>query len=142
MAHLTSLPLPPVPPEQRFLAFLDILARNGSGVWERGCLLGGLASEISATSPSVQVRLGELFDDMVRALEPLARAFVKSLDRSPMTTKEMVEHLLIVVEGAIVLARAHNDPERINHAIASYKRFLRNLQKTRPAAGVKPKGRK
>ena len=142
VAHLTSLPLPPVPADQRFLAFLDVLARGGSRVWHNGCLLGGLASEMSATSPSVQARLSELFDEMVRALAPLADAFVKSLDHSPMTAAEMVEHLLIVVEGAIVLARAHNDPARINHAIATYARFLRNLPKARPVAGLKPKGRK
>lgn len=142
LAHLTSLPLPAVPPEDRFLAFLDALARDGGRVWHKGCLLGGLASEMSATSPTVQVRLGELFDEMAGALEPMARPFVKSLGRPPMTAKEMAEHLLIVVEGAIVLARAHNDPERIHHAIATYARFLRNLRKPARAAALKPKGKK
>jgi TetR/AcrR family transcriptional repressor of nem operon len=142
VTHLMSLPLPRVSPEERFLAFLDVLARDGSRVWHKGCLLGGLASEMSASSKAVQVRLGELFNEMVRALEPLARDFVKSLDRSPMTATEMVEHLLIVVEGAVVLARAHNDPKRINHAIASYARFLRNLRKPARVAALKPKGRK
>jgi TetR/AcrR family transcriptional repressor of nem operon len=129
LAHLTSLPLPAGPPEERFLAFLDALAKDGGRVWHKGCLLGGLASEMSTTSPTVQVRLGELFDEMAGALPP-------------MTAKEMAEHLLIVVEGAIVLARAHNDPGRIHHAIATYARFLRNLRKPARVAALKPKGKK
>jgi predicted NBD/HSP70 family sugar kinase len=97
---------------------------------------------MSATSPSVQVRLGQLFDEMVQALEPLARPFAKSLDRSPMTAVDMLEHLLVVVEGAVVLARSHNDPTRIDRAIESYARFLRNLQKNRHVAAPKAKRKK
>ncbi|MEO8362087.1 MAG: TetR/AcrR family transcriptional regulator [Vicinamibacteria bacterium] len=137
--RLKDLPLPPVPDAQRFLAFLDVLAGDAGQIWQNGCLLGGLASEMSATSPAIQARLGELFDQMVRTLEPLARPFVKSLGKSSMTAAEMVEHLLIVVEGAIVLARSHSDPTRINHAIKSYGRFLRNLQKSPPVAARKSK---
>ena len=114
LAHLSSLPLPPVSPDQRFLAFLDILAEDGSRFWQDGCLLGGLASEMAATSPTVQKRVGALFAEMAAALEPMARAFVDSLSDRPMTASEMAEHFLVVVEGAIVLSRSHNDPHRIN----------------------------
>lgn len=129
LAHLSSLPLPDVAPEQRFLAFLDVLAEDGSRFWQDGCLLGGLASEMAATSPSVQARVGALFDEMAASVEPLARPFVDSLRDSPMSAAEMTEHLLVVVEGAIVLSRSHNDPSRINDAIRRYAQFLRSLQR-------------
>ncbi len=141
LAHLSSLPLPPVTPDQRFLAFLDILAEDGSRFWQDGCLLGGLASEMAATSPTVQKRVGALFAEMAAALEPMARAFVDSLSDRPMTASEMAEHFLVVVEGAIVLSRSHNDPHRINDAIRRYAQLLRSLQRPDHTKPAQPKGK-
>ncbi len=140
LARLLAIDLRGVPPESCLLALLDAVALNGHDFWKNGCLIGSLASEMARSSPVLQAEVGRLFSQTAKALEPLAEPFVASLPGTSPSAAEIAEHFLVVVEGAIVLARAHGDPMRINQAVARFAEQLRVL--SRSAAPETPRPRK
>jgi len=125
--NLLAIDVSSVVPERRLFAFLDVVSRQGHEFWNRGCLLGSLASEMALSSPALQTEVARLFSQTAQALEPLMESFVASLPtraRAP-SAAALAEHFLIVVEGAIVMSRAHADPMKIGQAVA---RFAEQLQ--------------
>jgi len=129
-----------VVPEQRLFAFLDAIVRQGHEFWNNGCLLGSLASEMARSSPALQAEVARLFSQTAQALEPLMEPFVASLPTGAPSAAALAEHFLIVVEGAIVMSRAHADPMKINQAVA---RFAEQLHWLAPAntEAVKPQNK-
>jgi len=138
---LLAIDVTDVAPEDRLLAFLDAVSKQGHDFWKSGCLLGALASEMALTSPALQAEVARLFSQTAQALEPLAAPFVASIQDPSLSAAALAEHFLIVVEGAIVLSRAHGDPMKINQAVARFAAQLRWLPRRVPARGqTKTKG--
>ncbi|MEO8158881.1 MAG: TetR/AcrR family transcriptional regulator [Betaproteobacteria bacterium] len=127
LKKLLAINLSDVPPERRLLAFLDAIAKQGHNFWKDGCLIGSLASEMSLSSKSLQTEVSRLFSETVKALEPLIEPFVASLQDKSLSAAALAEQYLVVVEGAIVMSRAHNDPMKINQAVARLSEQLRWL---------------
>ncbi len=92
----------------------------GPEFWKHGCLLGTFAAELAETSPRIHDRVAELFDDLVSRLAPLFLAVVADEE----TALALAEQTLIVLEGSVVLARAHDDPDRIATAVRRFRRTL------------------
>ena len=138
---LLAIDVTDVAPEDRLLAFLDAVSKQGHDFWKSGCLLGALASEMALTSPALQAEVARLFSQTAQALEPLAAPFVASIQDPSLSAAALAEHFLIVVEGAIVLSRAHGDPMKINQAVTRFAAQLRWLPRRVPARGqTKTKG--
>ncbi|HSO08290.1 MAG TPA: TetR/AcrR family transcriptional regulator [Pelomicrobium sp.] len=112
-------------PRERAFAFLDHVERTASGVWSSGCLLGVFALDMAESSPKIQARLADLFDRMsaslARLFEPLLPAGKR---KSQPTADELASHFIAMVEGSIVLAKAHQDGSRIVSGIRSFRRYL------------------
>jgi TetR/AcrR family transcriptional repressor of nem operon len=122
---LLAIDLRGVAPEQQLLAFLDAVAEQGHELWKSGCLFGSLASEMALASPPLQAEVARLFSQTAKALEPLTEPFVASHPGESLSAAALAEHFLVVVEGAIVMSRAHNDPTKINQAVARFAEQLR-----------------
>ena len=132
LKSLLAVDLSGAPPDRQLLAFLDAVARHGHDFWKNGCLIGSLATEMALTSPALQAEVSRLFSETVRTLEPLIEPFVASLRRKSPSAAALAEHFLVVVEGAIVMSRAHNDPTKINQAVARFAEQLRWLPLKKP----------
>ena len=129
LQRLLAIDLRGVAPEERLLAFLDAVATQGHELWKGGCLFGSLASEMALTSQPLQAEVARLFSQTAKALEPLTEPFVASLEGESLTAGALAEHFLVVVEGAIVMSRAHDDPMKINQAVARFAEQLRWLSR-------------
>lgn len=127
LAKLLSLDVGSPPPEGRLLAFLDAVAQAGPEVWRRGCLIGGLATEMAQSSDSLQAEVARAFRDLTGILAGLAEPFVATLQDDGLTATDLAEQFLVVAEGAIVLSQAYRDPARIGVAIARYADQIRLL---------------
>jgi TetR/AcrR family transcriptional repressor of nem operon len=119
--HLTD-------PRERLRAFFEHLELMGPEFWRHGCLLATFAAELGATSPAIHARVAELFDGLAGLLAPL---FVPLVGEEEAIS--LAEQTLIVLEGAVVMARAHDDPGRI--AIGVH-RFRSSLEGRMP--GIAP----
>lgn len=128
MEKLASIDVSRAPPDMQFLTFLDELATRGDSIWRAGCLMGGLSAEMAEASTGLQQHVSKLFNQIAQTLKPMAKSFTDSLGDHSMTGASLAEHFLVVVEGAIILSRAHRDPERINKAIACFAQQLRWLK--------------
>jgi TetR/AcrR family transcriptional regulator, transcriptional repressor for nem operon len=124
---LLAIDLRGVAPEQQLLAFLDAVAERGHELWKSGCLFGSLASEMALASPPLQAEVARLFSQTAKALEPLTESFVVAFPGESLSAAELAEHFLVVVEGAIVMSRAHHNPTKINQAVARFAEQLRWL---------------
>lgn len=127
LQKLLGIDVQGVAPERRLFAFLDVLSKQGQHFWKSGCLIGSVASEMAGTSPALQTEVSRLFTQTAKALEPLFEPFVASIETESLSASALAEQLLVVVEGAIVMSRAHADPKRINRAIARFSEQLRWL---------------
>lgn len=115
-------------PLERAFAFVDHIEEASPSLWNHGCMLGSFAIDLSGTHPAIAACLDRLMNQlearMAPLLEPVAQAC--SLEDAP-TGRELANHLMTVVEGGIVMAKAHGDHRRIARGIHEFGRYLKLL---------------
>ena len=118
-------------PRERMEGFFDHLEAVAPELWEHGCLMGSFAGELAESSPTIHARVGELFDHLVQRMAALFRGVVDDADRA----ETLAEELLMLLEGSIVLARAHHQPSRIADAVRRFRCTLETRMAGAGAAG-------
>jgi TetR/AcrR family transcriptional repressor of nem operon len=124
VAKLTSGPqAAEVDPRQRALGMVEHTKSVSEDLWSKGCLLGNFAMEISESNPKLRDRVSRAFESLTQSMAAQFEAIVSDAGEGP-TATDLAEMFLEVIEGAIVLAKAHRDPTRIPKAVASFQRYL------------------
>lgn len=112
-------------PGQKAFAFLEHLERCAPALWSGGCLLGSFATELADTNPRMQQAVAAMFqavaDFFAQQLQPLA---APGGGESAPSASEQAETLLGLLEGSIILAKAHRDPSRVPKAIRRFRLAL------------------
>jgi TetR/AcrR family transcriptional repressor of nem operon len=112
-------------PVARALGYLSHVEASSKELWSGGCLLGTFAVELAETNPNLQKAVAGMFDavasDVATQLEPLAETWPG--DDTP-TAAELAAQFLMILEGAITLAKAYRDWTRIPKAIGAYRKSL------------------
>jgi TetR/AcrR family transcriptional repressor of nem operon len=116
-------------PIDRAFGFLDFVEEVAPELWSDGCLLGGFAIDLADTHPAIQTRVSELFSRMNQGLAVLFEPFS---DRSTgeehrPSAGEIAEHFLMVIEGSVVLAKAHGEENSVARGIDRFRAYLRGL---------------
>jgi TetR/AcrR family transcriptional regulator, transcriptional repressor for nem operon len=100
------------------------LEKSSSDLWSTGCLLGSFALELADTNPRMQQAVAGMFqavaDNFAQNLQPIAAECAGKAQAA----NELADTLLGVIEGSIILAKAHRDPTRIPKAIRGFRRSL------------------
>ena len=128
--ELRSIDVSAAPPAERLPLFVERLADRAPHLWEHGCLIGGLATEMALTSTTLQRNVALQFDELAAVVAQLAGAFVASLPKDHPSATAVAEDLLAFIEGAVVLSRAHRDPQRMRAALKRYASSLRLLRRS------------
>lgn len=115
-------------PIDRVFGFLDHVETVAKDIWGDGCLLGNFALELADTNPVIRTKVSGLLkkttENLARIFEPIAALRKKGEGPSAM---ELAEHYVSVIEGAIVLGKAHSDWKRIPEGIRQFRRYLEYL---------------
>ena len=115
-------------PVERAFAFLEYFEKCSPELWSGGCLMGSFALELADTNSRMQRAVADMFravsDDFAEKLQPITAQWV---GRERPTAGELADTLLGVLEGSIVLAKAHRDPTRIPKAIHAFRLSLATL---------------
>ena len=113
-------------PIKRCLAFLRHAEDISVEVWSEGCILGSFAADLADSSPRVHGAVANRLKNLAAALAPLFAAALAQQSARPRrpTADDLAHQFLAVVEGAIVLAKAHRQPPRIAAGIRSYRQVL------------------
>lgn len=117
-------------PVERLHAFLDHMERISPDLWRHGCLLGSFATELVESSPTIRDRVGELFDALGEQVMPIFLAVTEDAEQA----RDLAEEMLALIEGTIIIARAHGEPDRISDAV---RRFRRNVEARMGSRGGK-----
>ena len=115
-------------PVEKALAFLKHLEKCSPDLWSAGCLLGSFALELADTNSRMQQAVAGMFqavaDYFAENLQPIA---AECAGKQARAASELADTLLGLIEGSIILAKAHRDPTRIPKAIRGFRRSLEIL---------------
>ena len=115
-------------PVERAFAFLEHFEKSSPELWSGGCLLGSFSLELADTNPRVQRAVAKMFqtvsEDFAEKLQPIAAQWA---GKEAPSASELADALLGVLEGSIILAKAHRDPTRIPNAIRGFRLSLGSL---------------
>ncbi len=113
-------------PVERALALVDHLIAAAGEMWGSGCLLGNVALDLAETNPTIRQDVSDRFRRVAAGLSegmvPLAAE--AGVPDGP-SAQELAEQFIIVVEGALVLAKAHKDWSYITRALDRFRRDVR-----------------
>ena len=113
-------------PAARAIAFVDhAIAGVRGGLLRHGCLLGTFALNQSISHPELRAEVDERFDRLSRLLTPILREALSTQSRRPAASATtLARQFVTVLQGGIVLAKAHDDPKRLTEALTCYRRML------------------
>jgi TetR/AcrR family transcriptional regulator, transcriptional repressor for nem operon len=116
-------------PLDRVLGLLDFLMEmSRHPVAQRGCLLGTFVQELSHTHPRIRLVCAGYFRELMGFIKhDLDEAKAKYKPRARWSTQSLAEHLLAVLHGGIILAKAKQDPSAVESSVAHYKDYLKSL---------------
>src|SRR5262249_13378324 len=104
--------------------FLIELSRSPQG--GKGCLLGTCVQELSATHPTIRAVCASCFDDAARSFkQDLEEAKAKYTPRARWSAQSLAEHLTAVAQGAIILAKAKQDPTVMEESLTHFREYLK-----------------
>lgn len=122
---LSAVDVSDVPPVERLPVFVERLADRAGEIWQQGCLIGGLATEMAETSDALQRRVAHVFDEFAAQVAELAAPYVAALSIPGVDAVSVAEDLLAFIEGTIVLARGRRDPKVLRTSLRRYALQLR-----------------
>lgn len=107
------------------LRYVRHVENRSEQIFRDGCLIGSFALELAETHPELREQVSRIFQgttgQFARALAPLARARKQPPRLSP---RDLAEHMLTVIEGGVVLARAHGDTRFVSQGLRLFRRSL------------------
>ena len=113
-------------PIQRAFAYLDHAETVSKDLWGDGCLLGNFALDLARTHPAIRARVTALFDGTIDKLAQIFQPISDFRVDGP-TGVQLAEQYIAMLEGSIVLAKAHDDWKRIPNGIKAFRGYLHLL---------------
>jgi TetR/AcrR family transcriptional repressor of nem operon len=116
-------------PLERVFGFVDFLIEmSRSPMAAKGCLLGTFVQELSQTHPKIRAVCAVCFDETANALkQDLDEAKAKYTPDAPWSPQSLAQHLLAVAQGAIILAKARQDPKSVEESLGHFRKYLECL---------------
>jgi TetR/AcrR family transcriptional repressor of nem operon len=124
----TGLDLSGLDESQRAIGYVRHIEQGAEETWRDGCLIGSFALELAETHPEIRSKISAIFRDLAdhfeRIFVPLCQAHGGPDTPSP---RELAEQFIAVIEGGVVLSRAHFDQRYVPQAIRCFRRYLESL---------------
>lgn len=115
-------------PVKRVYGYIDLmihLSKDPRG--PKSCLLGSFAQELSDTHPPIRARCAQYFRLWAETVKKdLDEAKARNLPRGALDTRELAEHFIAVLEGALILAKAKRDPGVVAVHLRHFKRYVKS----------------
>ncbi|HEY6619832.1 MAG TPA: TetR/AcrR family transcriptional regulator [Steroidobacteraceae bacterium] len=116
-------------PLDRVLGYLDFRrAMLRGGVAEFSCLAGTMVQEAYGTHPDIREACDASMGSHAAEVETdIAAAMMRYRIRAPWTAESLALHTQVVLQGAIILAKAQGDPEVAETSIDHLRRYIELL---------------
>jgi TetR/AcrR family transcriptional repressor of nem operon len=91
-----------------------------------GCLMGNLVQELAGTHPAIRSICAACFDESAQSFQrDLDEAKAKYAPYASWSTRSLAEHLTAVVQGAIILVKAKQDPRPLADSLTHFREYLK-----------------
>lgn len=111
-------------PVLRLQAFVAHAAEVSTGpVMTYGCLIGSFALDLAESSPDIRLRLAEMFTAIRSFVAGVVTDAAAHRGRE-VNAEGLGDQFLAVVEGSIVLAKAHADPSAPHRGLTLFGQHL------------------
>ena len=119
-------------PLQRVYRYIDsLIRRSHDAAMSHGCLLGTFAQELCDESPQIRQVCANGFDQWTaRFGEDLARAKRQRAPKAAFEPREVAEHLIAVLEGSLILAKAKRQPRIVARHLRHFRVYVETLFRT------------
>jgi AcrR family transcriptional regulator len=114
-------------PVKRVFSFIDHTESISKELWGKGCLLGSFVTDLSSSNKKVAAKVSSVFSGMTEALSKIFYAVAEK--NKKVTATELAEQYLLIIEGAIILAKAKNDWKKVLVAIHNFRNYVELLMK-------------
>lgn len=115
-------------PVQRAYGFLDHTQAIAAEHWRRGCLLAMFALDIGESDNRIRAEVRRLFAVLEDGLEAMFAPFgAQDGEQGRPMARDVAWHFLVVLEGSILMARAHGDPSMIAKGLAPFRKYLEGV---------------
>ena len=112
----------------RAIGYVRHLEQVGEEVWRDGCLIGGFALELADTHPELREKVSQVFVELADYFETIFAPLCHTpRAKGAPRARELAEQLIMVIEGGVVLSRAHSDTRFVPQALRCYRRYLEGL---------------
>jgi TetR/AcrR family transcriptional regulator, transcriptional repressor for nem operon len=110
--------------EARLHGYIDFVGMAVQQMPVMGCMVGVISQECAATNPPLREQCAIAFRDWQADIRVLLKdAAPKHVNARQLDV--LAQHFLVIFEGALILARANNDPSLVAHQLKLYKDLLR-----------------
>lgn len=114
-------------PVERAFGFVNHVAEKSPYLWAEGCLLATFASELAESHPAVQTEVSRMFRELATGMSRLFEPIAEKASAGSPSALELAEMFLDVLEGSIVVARAHREPKRIAQTVLRFRGYMEQL---------------
>jgi len=115
-------------PLKRLFAFLDQTEANAAELWRDGCLLGNFAVDLSNTHPVIRKEVARILDRVTESVAELLHPAQEACpEREECQPRRLAELYIAVIEGAIVLSRAHDDWSYLDRGLKGFRHYLETV---------------
>jgi TetR/AcrR family transcriptional repressor of nem operon len=129
----------PANPLDRVLAYVAFRKSIIAGeIAEFSCLVGTMAQEVYADSPSIRDACGASIFGHAKTLEADIAAAIADRGVAGVTAESLARHTQTVIQGAFVLAKAGNDPALARESLDHLDHYFRLLFGGRDREEVQP----
>jgi TetR/AcrR family transcriptional repressor of nem operon len=111
-------------PVDKALAFVQHVEDKSTQLWTHGCLLGSLAIEVAESYPALITEIDKLFKRLERIIASIFAPALEARGVTEVTAQGLSVYLLAVIEGSIIAARSHSDPQYLQDGIGHFRRYL------------------
>jgi TetR/AcrR family transcriptional repressor of nem operon len=115
-------------PLERVFGHVDFFIEMSHAPSWKGCLLGTFVQELSETHPQIRAVCANCLDDLAISLkQDLEEAKKRYSPRAGWNARTLAEHLIAVAQGAIIMAKAKQDPKVFEQNLKHFKKYLKHL---------------
>jgi len=112
-------------PTDQLLAYLDVFAQlSRTERMQKGCLVGSMALELSGSHDLIREHVAGCFDKWAERLTVLIDS---ALPNSREAAGDLANHFISLVEGALLLAKAKQQPELVAKSILQFRDYVTYL---------------
>ena len=117
-------------PLKRVFGYIDAAAKFGQDPKMRGCLLGLFSQELAETNPGIRDACAKGFEGWKKQFgQELAKAKAAHATRMAFHPEELAEHFIAIMEGALILSKAKQDPAVIGRSMRHFKQYVESFFK-------------